>query len=361
MTTKTKRTGNVGEWSELYTLAYLLVHGGAFAGDERQNPLENLYYKVLEIFLAERRAPMGLHYKILSEEILMFSAGAEMGSLSKEHLKSHMEAFFTDLVNKDHKKTFHLDSGIQLMELLKRKTMSASSGEQQSDLEIVLEDEDTKVPSPKVGFNIKSQLGGASTLLNASGATNFIYKVVPNNPLERRPYPEFTHGKHRLNLLALRESGYRLEFHAISSSNFQTNLKYLDLSFPDNLAKVLLAYYETTYNKFSDVVEHVFPSADPDSRFPVFKLKEFLGAVSMGMRPAGDWDGNTTKFRGMLVVKTTGEVVFYYLHNRNRFQDYLFENVQFDRPSTSRHKYGVIYTEEDQDYIKLNLQIRFRK
>lgn len=361
MTTSIKSTGNVGEWSELYTLAYLLVHGGAFAGDERQSPIKDIYYKVLEIFLAEKEAPKGLHYKILSKEILMFSAGSEIGSLSKENLKSHMEVFFTDLVNKNHKKTFHLDSGLQLMELMKRKTMSASSGEQQSDLEVVLEDEETKVPSPKVGFNIKSQLGGASTLLNSSGATNFVYRVVPNDPLVRGPYPEFTHGRHRINLLALRESGYHLEFHEISSSNFQTNLKFLDLTFPDNLAKVLLAYYETKFNKFSDVVEHVFPIADPNSRFAVFKLKEFLGAVSMGMRPAGEWDGNTTKFRGLLVVKTTGEIVFYYLHNRNQFQEYLYENVKFDRPDTKRHKYGVIYSDQGQDFIKLNLQIRFRK
>lgn len=31
------------------------------------------------------------------------------------------------------------------------------------------------------GFSIKSQLGSPSTLFNASGATNFTYKVIGNN------------------------------------------------------------------------------------------------------------------------------------------------------------------------------------
>ena len=33
--------GNIGEWSELYTLGYLLVHGGAYAADENQKVFNN--------------------------------------------------------------------------------------------------------------------------------------------------------------------------------------------------------------------------------------------------------------------------------------------------------------------------------
>jgi type II restriction enzyme len=358
---KTKQAGNVGEWSELYALAYLLVHGGAFAGDEDQNSIDDMYYKILEISPAEQGAPAWLNYKILPNGILVLQDGAQAELLSRVDIEHQMEALFSDLRNKSYRNAFSLDSGTRLMELLKRNTMNANASEQQSDLETILEDEESGARSQKVGFNIKSQLGNPSTLLNASGSTNFIYRVVPDNPLEKRSYPVFSHGCHRANLLALRESGYHLEFHSLNNQIFQTNLKYLDFSFPETLARVLLAYYETTSNTFSEVVEHIFPRSDEDSRFPVYKLKEFLGAVSMGLRPNSEWDGDTTKYRGMLVVKTTGEVVFYYMHNRNKFQDYLYENVKFDYPSTRRHKYGSIYTEDNQDFIKLNLQIRFKK
>ena len=42
-------TGNTGEWSELYTLGFLLVNGGAYAADERQNRNEEIFYQVLKI------------------------------------------------------------------------------------------------------------------------------------------------------------------------------------------------------------------------------------------------------------------------------------------------------------------------
>ena len=129
---------------------------------------------------------------------------------------------------------------------------------------------------------------------------------------------------------------------------------------PDYLAKVLLQSYLSREDSYSKIVETIFDPGELNSRQPIFKLKEFLGAVAMGLRPSLEWDGDTTKFSGILVVKNSGEVVFYYLHNRKNFEEYLFNNVSFERPSTSRHKYGSIYNEDGIDKIKLNLQIRFK-
>jgi len=97
------------------------------------------------------------------------------------------------------------------------------------------------------------------------------------------------------------------------------------------------------------------------SQQPLFKLREFLGAVSMGLRPGKAWKGNPSKFKGLLVVKKDGDIVFYHLNSRLNFEEYLFQNVRFDRPSTTRHKYGQIFTENNRNFIKLNLQIRFRR
>ncbi|MBF0960527.1 MAG: HpaII family restriction endonuclease [Alloprevotella tannerae] len=43
-------------------------------------------------------------------------------------------------------------------------------------MKIILHDRRTKINS-EMGFSIKSQLGGDSTLLNASQATNFNFKI----------------------------------------------------------------------------------------------------------------------------------------------------------------------------------------
>ena len=136
----------------------------------------------------------------------------------------------------------------------------------------------------------------------------------------------------------------------------------MDSNLPNHLAGVLLqSYLRDDIKEFSEISEMVFPVSDKKSRQPLFKLREFLGAVSMGLRPGKPWKGNPSKFKGLLVVKKNGDIVFYHLNSRLNFEEYLFQNVRFDRPSTTRHKYGQIFTENERSFIKLNLQIRFRR
>ena len=121
------------------------------------------------------------------------------------------------------------------------------------------------------------------------------------------------------------------------------------------------SYLHDEIKSFAKVSEAVFPISEKASNQPLFKLREFLGAVSMGLRPSKSWRGNPSKFKGLMVVKNGGDVVFYYMNSRLNFEEYLFQNVRFERPSTSRFKYGAIYEENGRNFIKLNLQVRFRK
>ena len=57
------------------------------------------------------------------------------------------------------------------LEFSKAMDVTESHAETESDLELVIEDNQTKIQSPAVGFSIKSQLGSASTLLNASNTS----------------------------------------------------------------------------------------------------------------------------------------------------------------------------------------------
>ena len=178
--------------------------------------------------------------------------------------------------------------------------------------------------------------------------------------MEQVPYPDFLHGKHTLNLNALYAAGYQLEFVNVKSQNFENNLTFLDMQFPKHLSKVLLESYLTGTNSFADAVNLAFPEENPLSKQPVFKMKEFLGAVAMGLRPSVTWDGDTTRFSGIIVVKASGELLFYYLSSRKNFEEYLYKSVAFEKASTSRHRYGSIYREDGEDFIALNLQIRFK-
>lgn len=352
--------GNIGEWSELYALGYLLINAGAYAADENQNAIPEVFHKVLQVFISEKNGVPETHYKIGSSQIAVLISGSEIATIDRSLLEAAVKYMLSELADGNHKRTFELLSGSGLAKLIHRSRISASSSEHENDLDLVMEDPATGAQTPRVGFNIKSQIGGRSTLLNASGATNFVYKIIPTNPSTKMAYPSFEHGKHRLNLKKLYEAGYKLEFEKTSSDIFYKSLILLDMQFPHYLAKVLLHSYLSGEDAYSKAVNSVFDSENLNSRQPRFKLKEFLGAVAMGLRPSLEWDGDTTKFSGILVVKNNGEVVFYYLYNRKNFEEYLFNNVSFERPSTSRHKYGSIYQEDGIDKIKLNLQIRFK-
>ena len=63
-----------------------------------------------------------------------------------------------------------------------------------------------------------------------------------------------------------------------------------------------------------------------------------------------------------LVVRKDGEIVCYHFYNQNDVEDYLYKNTRFERASRTRYGFGKLYRGEDGSvYMKLNLQIRFKK
>jgi len=361
---ESQERGNIGEWSELYALAYLLVQGGANAADENQQSITNLYFKVLEVIIDSRTLQSELRYLIDDETILIQKDEQVVDRVTKSSIKILMEKMFSDLMSDSTKKTFTLASGTALMGLLHKKTISAGSSEREADIQLIIADPETGGPTPRFGFSIKSQLGQASTLLNSSGSTNLVYEIVPNPSLAQKLLPDISASpsSHPKNIRRIYEAGYLLEFRTYQSEIFHENLTYIDSQMPKHLADVLLhSYLRDDLKDFALVSELVFPPELKNSQQPLFKLQEFLGAVSMGLRPNASWKGNSSKFKGLMVIKNNGEIVFYYLNSRLNFEKYLYHAVRFERPSTSRHKYGFVFSENGKNFIKLNLQIRFKK
>ena len=91
-----------------------------------------------------------------------------------------------------------------------------------------------------------------------------------------------------------------------------------------------------------------------------YKFKKFLITVALGMKPATVWDGVDEATGGYIVVTKEGNVLAYHIYNRNYFEEYLLKNTKYETASTSRHDFGEVYSENGEDFIKLNLQVRFR-
>jgi hypothetical protein len=356
--------GNIGEWSELLALATLLVNGGSYAADENQNPIDDLYFKVLQVIISAHDLQGELKYEIQADKIHIYENNLLIEEIERKSISNHLEFFFQELNSGKARKTFSLESGNRMLKLLHKRTISAGSGERETDFSLVIADIETGGPTPRFGFSIKSQLGQASTLLNSSGSTNIIYELIPENTEANLLIPDIseTPSSHPQNIRRILDSGFRLEYSSYQSEIFEENLRYVDSQLPEHLAKVLLeSYINDQIKSFAEISERIFPVSDKSSEQPLFKLKEFLGAVSMGLRPGTKWKGNASKFKGLMVVKDDGSLIFYYMNSRLNFEEYLFRNLRFERPSTKRHKYGALYTVGNSTFIKLNIQIRFNR
>jgi type II restriction enzyme len=293
-------------------------------------------------------------YRLHDEEVEVLQNGAALVRISKNEIKPKLSAFFDELLLQTDSSAFILTTGNELMNLIRKDKLSASSA-LTSDLHLVLEDYETKSETPKKGFSIKSEIGSPATVFNASHSTNLTYKVIGIG----KP-PTFSKvSAVKTNIETLRNAGFELKFEKFDNPIFETSLKNIDSNLPHYLAEVLLAYTYSTTTKMKRVCEIAFPSADPDSEFKVQKVKKFLSAASMGLKAATVWSGYPEDFGGMLLVKRDGDVLFYYLYNMKKFEEYLFNNLRFETPSAPRHGFGQVYEDNHEYFLKLNLQIRY--
>ena len=238
-----------------------------------------------------------------------------------------------------------------------------------NDIMVKITDVDT-VYSPTIGYLIKSESGSYSTLLNAGKTTNFIYKIAHNYPdliREANEIYKVSGGKNHTDVRGhiskiIKENG-TLEYRKMNNQIFEDNLVLIDSNMDKIIAKTLLYFYRDGISNCNDMVEKL-EQENPMNYGNVnayrYKFKKFLTAVALGMKPATVWDGLDEATGGYIVVTKEGNVLAYHIYNRNYFEEYLLSNTKYETASTSRHDFGEVYSENGEDFIKLNLQVRFR-
>ena len=244
-------------------------------------------------------------------------------------------------------------------------TKVKADNRKKADVVAVIHDRITSTKVP-LGFSVKSMVGGASSLLNASGNTNFIFEVAGFiGDLDE--INKISGGsKVRDRLKAIIEQGGNVTFVANSSKTFASNLKKIDTALPKFVARMLYRYFSGDNSSVNHLTESLFKDKtlsefDLSKSDYEYKIKNLLDAAALGMVPGTKWNGLTETHGGYIVVKQDGEVVCYHLYNRDEFSSYLYENTKFESAGTNRHKYGKLYEENGKLFFKLNLQIRFLK
>ncbi len=351
------RSKNVGEWSEVYALAYLLSNGGGYGADDQQEINEDIFYKVLAALFSGEVNGSDLLYSVKDKVVEIAIDSRLVGSVSRTQLAKLAKELHSQLLVPHRGRAFSLTKGDVVLDTLKKPNASASSSSY-SDILLRIEDKRTKSSGPFIGFSIKSQLSAKSTLLNATAATNFKYEIVPRGKNVSGPIPRFGMSlKPDMQELAAR--GYKLKFVKILNETHQNNMKLVDSNLPEYMANLLFETTQHSNNHFSNIAELVYPPASTGNKPILLKLKQYLGYVMLGMTPTTPWSGQPNDFGGLILVKQSGDVLFYYLYNMADFQNFLYSNLKFEYGSRSRHNFGTPYQEGGKTYINLNLQLRF--
>lgn len=354
-------TGNKGEWSEFYAFVKLLSTGVLYAADENVNRLENTYFPILKI-LREENQGGEKEYVISSEDgsVEVHWHTDTIRNLTRAELV-HMASGILTAIQNGGNRAFEIDGSERMMDALACSKISAPSTDK-TDITLQVHDIYTGYDSI-CGFSIKSELGSAPTLLNASGATNFVFEVPDISDAEAERINAInTPTKIIDRMNAIRCHG-ALKFVGAANSVFAVNLMFIDTGMERIIGEVLLDYYCNNIAECKALtmrLEQANPLSYPGYGLYEYKFKNFLCAVALGMMPASGWNGQDEANGGYVIVKQNGDVVAYHLYNRDAFKSYLLNNTKLERGSTTRHNFATIYTGTDgKKYINLNLQIRF--
>jgi type II restriction enzyme len=167
-------TGNKGEWSEPYALLKLLADGKLFLGDENFEKVKNVFYPILKVLRHEKNRTVDFSY---DQNLVVINNGKKLFKIAiKDFITNAALCFKRINEAKKGKGAFAIPEIENFLSSFSITTLKAKS-KLKNDITIQIEDPNTFI-SPTLGFSIKSQLGRASTLLNASGPTNFTYRIV---------------------------------------------------------------------------------------------------------------------------------------------------------------------------------------
>lgn len=352
-------TGNKGEWSEIYVLFRLLSDGKIFAANENLKKIERSYFPIIKI-IREEISEKRYEYSI-GEKIRVYFNGNLVNEIDRARFSSEADYLFRKIAEGS-ERAFSVEETEKFMCEIGCHRLAAPSCDK-TDITLQLHDIQT---SHEIicGFSIKSEIGNSPTLINATGATNFIFEVTG---LSDKDINEINAIETRTKIKDRMERIFSLaddiSFCKISSSIFERNLMLIDSRLTELVAYSLLYHYRDGIATCEDVInllEALDPMEFPADGFYRYKFKKFLCSAALGMTPAKTWDGLDEANGGYIVVTQAGEVLAYHIYNRNYFEEYLLKHTRFERASTTRHGFASLYKENGKVYVKLNLQVRFK-
>ncbi len=384
---------NKGEWTELYVLLKLIAEGKLVQSDMDLNPDNTNIYQVMKSYKSEQGYRLEFEREELGEEVKIHIF--KVDNTQEELLNSYTYQELTKVIEnalsgiKDGKdRSFPISKLDPFLQSNQIKTAKANSGTK-SDIRLKIYDH-RLAKDTDLGFSIKSLLGENATLLNTGAGNNFIYKIT-NLPksFDLQSFNGNTYetkgkkGKITARLEKIENIGADVCFQGIQSRQFYNNLKIIDGDLPEILAHCLYLRYlnrESSIEKLVDILEdsdplNFYEGGRGQQKFYEYKIKKFLVESAMGMTSEAVWLGEYESFGGVIVAKKDGSVVCFHIYDFNLLRNYLLKRTKLEQAATGEDKnnpghsdndakkkyfYGWLFKEDNDFFIKLNLQVRFK-
>jgi DNA (cytosine-5)-methyltransferase 1 len=353
-----KSTKNKGEWTELLVFIKLLLDKKIFLSDDKLNATSNSL-KINKV------TTHNLDIEFLLSNLSTITIKNKIEN-SEKHINIS-EIINKDSINllvskiKDSSQTFEIPDFNIIQDTLGFNIIKGGNSNQKAD--ILLDIENAQIQKENEGFGIKSYLGSKPTLLNASGNTNFIFKIKGLNKCyidEINAIETATKLKDRL--IKIEELGGSFEYIGAERDTMDFNLQMVDSQMPELIGQILLCFYKERISSISKIVDKLLGDDTKNNDKKTLlttKIKKLLVDILLGFFAGTKWNG-TYEANGTIVMKNDGDCVGFHIIEIDNLKNYLFENIKLDTPSTTRHRFGKLYIEKDGElYFKLNLQLRF--
>lgn len=353
------------EWSELYTFFRLLADGRVWQGTPQAKRNEERWWPIAVIQREEHDGTR--RYYIENEEIRMVGETVnkcllreDFGTVAELILAAVKSSPDDEVTSPDGVEEFLKEAGIFDLE---------AKTDDRTDFSIAFWHPD----APLTGFNVRSRLSAMNPLLDGGRTANLkleqtgvklatptVSKInatieLPNEVAER--------------MLLIERLGGVLKFSDVADRVFRSNLLMIDLHFPRLLAEMLRVMHLDGVAKISELTE-LMKEANPlkikeelisKHGYYEHKMKQFLLALALGMRPAKIYNGTDSAVEGLLLVNGSGEIIGYHQSEKQVFADFLYLNGRFEKGAVEKDKYGFLERENGVYYFKLNAKIALLK
>lgn len=354
---------NKKEWSEIYTFFRLLSDGYVTMGTAQAKSSENKWL----IAMIQREEHDGTRQYFIENDQIRIVSEKETRSFPRGDFGTVANIIFEGVKSSSEDEVTSPEGVEEFLDEIGIFNLEAKTNDR-TDLSVAFWHPD----APLTGLNIRSRIGKMNPLLDGGRPANLKFELsgvkfaVPTvNKVNALDSPNEVSER----LMLIERLGGVLKYADVADRVFRSNLLMIDLHFPRMLAEMLrVMQWEgiTRVSELTEAIQTINPLKIKDELinkhgFYVFKMKQFLITLALGMRPAKIYNGTDSTVEGMLLINGNGEVLCYHKSDRETFENFLFLNTRFEIGATEKDKYGYLEKENGIYYFKLNAKIGFTK